>query len=96
MAKKIIWSNKSLLDRYSIYRFWLHHNQSDTFSNKLEKLFNETVNLIAKYPDIGTKTDYANVRVKVLRNYKIFYRVISDSIEIIWDSRQNPDDLKIT
>lgn len=97
MAKEIVWTETSIKDRLSIYQFWIDHNQSDTFSIKLELLFNESAKLVAIFPDAGTKTDFENIRVKVVRSYKLFYRNQNDRIEIlrVWDSRQNPSTLKI-
>lgn len=97
MAKKIIWTETSIIDRFRIYQFWLEHNRSDSYSEKLERLFNESVRLISLYPEIGTRTDFPEIHVKVIRNYKLFYRNKADTIEIIrvWDTHQNPDKLKI-
>ncbi|MCW5903441.1 MAG: hypothetical protein KIT30_13305 [Cyclobacteriaceae bacterium] len=46
---------------------------------------------------MGTPTDYQDLKVKIVRNYKLFYRDTSNRIEIIrvWDTRQNPKDLKL-
>lgn len=97
MAKKIVWTETAVKDRFEIYRFWLWHNKSDTYSKKLEQLFEESSKMLSKFPGMGTKTDYQGVRVKVVRNYKIFYQAFDDRIEIIrvWDARQDPTDLKI-
>lgn len=96
MAKKIIWSESAVTDRFKIYSFWLDHNRSNFYSEKLERLFNKSVKLITLYPEIGTQTDFAEVQVKIIRNYKLFYRNNSEAIEVIrvWDTRQNPDNLK--
>ena len=53
--------------------------------------------MISLFPEIGTKTDFPEIRVKVIRDFKIFYRDRIDSIEIIrvWDTRRNPTDLQI-
>lgn len=97
MAKEIKWSRASIEDRFSIYNFWLDHNKSETYSQQLEILFNNAAKLIAEYPAIGTQTDIPNLRVKVVRNYKLFYLNLEDTIQIVrvWDSRQNPNDLKL-
>ena len=44
---------------------------------------------------MGTPTDFEDLRVKVIRNYKLFYKDTPNRIEIIrvWDSRQDPKDL---
>ena len=80
-----------------IYHFWIDHNKSDSYSKKLETLFNEAARLISEFPEIGIETDYPNLRVKVINRYKLFYLNEADKIQIIrvWDSRQNPIALKI-
>lgn len=97
MAKKIVWSHTSIRDRFNIYEFWLNKTKSDLYSEKLEKLFTEAVKLLAEFPEIGTQTDFANVRVKVVRDYKVFYVNLNDSIHIIrvWGTKQNPADLEL-
>ncbi len=97
MARQVIWSNKAVLDRYQIYKFWVYNNQSETYSKKLELLFQEAANLFFQLPEVGAKTDIDGVRVKVVRSYKLFYRVLVDGVVIlrVWDTRQNPEELKI-
>lgn len=96
MAKEIEWTLTSIQDRLLIYHFWIDHNKSDSYSKKLEVLFNEATKLISEFPEIGIETDYPNLRVKVINRYKLFYLNEVDKIQIIrvWDSRQNPADLK--
>jgi plasmid stabilization system protein ParE len=97
MAKEVIWAFRAVQDRDGIYRFWEHHNQSDSYSKKLDLLFQEAVRLISQFPALGPLTAFPGVRVKIVRTFKIFYRVNSETIEIVrvWDSHQNPDTLKI-
>ena len=97
MAKKIEWTQTSIQDRFRIYHFWIENNKSDSYSKKLEILFNEAAQLISEFPEIGTETDYLDLRVKVVKGYKLFYRHQIDKIQIIrvWDSRQNPSDLEL-
>ena len=96
MAKKIEWTQTSIQDRFTIYHFWIDNNKSDSYSKKLEILFNEAAKLISEFPEIGTETDYPNLRVKVIKSYKLFYINEVDKIQIVrlWDSRQNPSDLE--
>ena len=65
MAKKIEWTETSIRDRFSIYEFWIRNNKSDSYSKKLEILFNEAARLISEFPEIGTETDFPGIRVKV-------------------------------
>jgi hypothetical protein len=51
MAKKVEWTQSSIQDRFAIYQFWVEHNKSELFSEKLEILFKEASKLIAEFPD---------------------------------------------
>lgn len=97
MAKEIEWTLTSLQDRFKIYFYWIDHNKSDIYSKKLEILFNEAGKIISEFPEIGTETDHPNLRVKVVKNYKLFYLNQIDKVQIIrvWDSRQNTVNLKL-
>ena len=97
MAKKIEWTETSIHDRLRIYLFWIENNKSDFYSKKLEILFNEAAKLISEFPDMGTQTDYPDLRVKVVSRYKLFYINQADKIQIVrvWDSRQNPTDFNL-
>lgn len=96
MAKKIVWTQTAIQDRFRIYQYWSQKNKSNLFSEKLERLFNEAAILLSEFSEIGTQTDFKDIRVKVIRNYKLFYLNLLDSIQIIrvWDSSQNPDNLE--
>ena len=97
MVKEVVWNIRALQDRTSIYQYWLFHNQLDSYSKKLEFLFQSSAKFIAAFPEIGTKTEIPGVRVKITRNFKFFYRFDSEAIEIlrVWDSHQNHDTLKL-
>lgn len=96
MAKKVEWTLSSVQDRFEIYRFWIEKNKSDSYSEKLELLFNEAAKLLSEFPEIGTETDFPGLRIKVIRSYKLFYLNQPDKIQIlrVWDSRQDPRSLK--
>jgi plasmid stabilization system protein ParE len=70
-------------------------NGNKEYSKKLNKNIQTTINLIAINPFLGRKSDFENIRVFVLKTYKIFYQVENDAITIhlIWDTRQNHDKL---
>ncbi|SDD03222.1 toxin YoeB [Algoriphagus faecimaris] len=97
MAKKVRWTTIAINDRVAIYKYWLLRNQSDHFPEKLEQLFEKSAFLISIFPKIGAQTNYRNVYSKVVREYKIFYRITEDEIQIlrVWDSRRNPDSLAL-
>lgn len=94
MAKRITWTYRAHQDRKNILYYWKQHNQSNTYSRKLNLLIKKAVSLIAAHPHIGRRTNVENVRVKLVRDYLIFYEEIQDSIFIlsIWDNRRNPEE----
>ncbi len=94
MAKRITWSQRAHRDRKEILLYWKEHNQSSAYSRRLNTLIKKTVELIASHPNIGRKTDIENVRVKLIRDYLIFYESDEENIFIlsIWDNRRNPED----
>ncbi|MEQ9232053.1 MAG: type II toxin-antitoxin system RelE/ParE family toxin [Cyclobacteriaceae bacterium] len=93
MAKKIRWTNRAIIDRANIYKYWLQRNQSNSYPEKLEQLFEKSAETISNFPKIGSLTDYRNVYSKVVGDYKIFYRIEHDEIQVlrVWDTRQHPD-----
>jgi len=97
MAKRVIWTKNAQKERKEILKYWIERNKSKTYSKKLNELFKDSINLLKLRPEIGKKTDIENVRIKIIRDYLIFYESSSDKIYIlsIWDSRQDPNSLKI-
>ena len=94
MAKRITWTLKAHRDRKEILLYWRAHNQSNTYSAKLNLLIKKAVALIALHPKIGRRTSVVNVRVKLVRDYFIFYEDTTEEIFIlaIWDNRRNPEE----
>lgn len=95
--RKIIWSHRAKIRRYSILEYYIEQNKNNSFARKLNEQLNRSTRLISKYPNIGIKTDIDGVRGLIINNFILFYEVDKDSIIIhhIWDSRQNPDELQI-
>ena len=97
MAKQITWSPLAIRKRSEILQFWINHNKSDTYSKKLNTSFRLATTLLSEYPEIGKPTTNENVRFKIVRHYLLFYEIRESNIYIltIWDSRQNPDSLRL-
>jgi toxin YoeB len=92
MVKKIVWSATAQNDRKEILLYWKQRNKSDSYSRKLNYLFNDAANLIAKFPKVGKPSGYNDTRIKVVRDYLIVYKEYENLILIVtvWDSRRNP------
>jgi len=96
MAKEIRWSLKADQDRQAIEDYWTNRNKSNTYSLKLDQLFREAVELVSNSPETGKPTQYPSIRIKIVRDYLIYYRIGDAYIQIIriWDSRRNPKKFK--
>ncbi len=96
-SKKIVWTVKANLERKEILEYWIKRNKSSTYSIKLNKLFIGTIKHLSRNPMIGRKTDFENVRVKLVRNYLIFYEFDSELLKVlsIWDGKRNEENLRI-
>ncbi|MFT6214412.1 MAG: toxin YoeB [Roseivirga sp.] len=97
MVKQVVWSPRAQSERKSVLKYWLNRNKSKTYSLKLNLLIKEGISLILSNQEIGRKTDVPNVRIKIVRDYLIFYEVQNETIYILsfWDSRQNPEKLRL-
>jgi len=96
MVKQVIWTKLAHENRKAIIDYWTDRNKSNTYSKRLNKLFESTIELISKYPKIGRKAEIEDIRIKVVKDYLVTYREKETSIEIltIWDQRQDPDNFK--
>jgi len=92
MARQLVWTFQAQDDRKRIFKYWNTRNQSTLYSKKLNRLFTESLKLVCKRPLIGKRTNVANVRAKIVRDYMIFYEITDEYIVVltIWDNRQNP------
>ena len=81
MARRVRWSLPAQDDRKAIFTNWSKNNQSNLYSRKLNRLFNEAIISLTKY----------NVHIKVVREYLIVYEVLDEELVIlrIWDGRQD-------
>ena len=96
MAKEIVWSKRALIERFQILDYWINRNKSSVFSRKLDNLFIQNIELLTHHPFIGKKTNFKQVRIKIVRNYLIFYQIEETKINIlsVKDGRQNPSKFK--
>ena len=97
MAYKIVWTEKANFERLRILQFWIDNNKSRAFSLKLDKLFISAIRDLSKKPTIGRKSEFENVRVKIVREYLIFYEIVRQDLVIlsVWDGRRDKKTLKI-
>ncbi|KFF07802.1 type II toxin-antitoxin system RelE/ParE family toxin [Chryseobacterium luteum] len=94
-GRKVIWTHKANIERKEILEYWIFRNQSKTFSIKLNELIISSIKLLSQFPLIGRKTAVSNVRVKVVKDYLIFYEFSEAELIIlsIWDGRRKENEI---
>ena len=53
MAKQIIWTSNAIQDQLHILEYWSGVIGNNNYSKYLNKSFNETINTISQFPEIG-------------------------------------------
>ncbi|PKP25436.1 MAG: type II toxin-antitoxin system RelE/ParE family toxin [Bacteroidetes bacterium HGW-Bacteroidetes-2] len=95
--RKIIWTKKAIVEKKEILEYWINRNKSKSFSTKLNQLILEDLRTLSVNPEIGKKTDFENIRVIMIRDYLLFFEIHKNELVVlaIWDSRRNPNKMKI-
>jgi plasmid stabilization system protein ParE len=96
MTKNVVWSRRAEIDMTEIKAFYDKRNKSTAYSDKLLKAFQNTADLIEKYPHLGRLSSYDRVRGVVVSNFILFYEILEKHVLIltVWDCRQNPEQLE--
>uniref|UniRef100_UPI00338E8A33 type II toxin-antitoxin system RelE/ParE family toxin n=1 Tax=Algoriphagus sp. TaxID=1872435 RepID=UPI00338E8A33 len=95
--RKLIWSHLAKIRLFEILDFYTHRNKSSDFSKKLYREFYQKLRLTINNPELGIKTDFDSIRGVIVRDFILFYELSPDHIIVhtVWDTRQNPEKLKI-
>jgi len=93
--REVKWTLRALKDKMTIYTYWINNNKSVAYPQKLEHFFNDVLVLTASFPFSGQQTDFKDVRIQIVKHYKLVYRITDTAIEVLtlWDSRQDPKTL---
>lgn len=96
-SRKVIWSSRAKKEKRNIFKYWNNRNKSQIYSKKLNGLFNEKISLITEKPFVGRKTNIKNVRIVLVKNNLLIYKIFKSHIIIVsvWEGRQNPENLEI-
>jgi toxin YoeB len=96
MAFKIVWSEKALIDLSQILNYWVERNKSNLYSLKLSEMILNRVELLAKYPNLGKRTNAKEIRAHLVKDYFLFYKIKDKNLIIIsvFDTRKDPKKIK--
>lgn len=97
MAKRIVWAPEAVADRIQILDYWYKSLGTKAYSQKLDQVFKETIELLSHFPLLGRQLNNREERVFVKDHYQIFYLTEEEAIKILhlWDSRRNPEELNL-
>lgn len=97
MALKVVWTAPAQAQRKSVLSYWVKRNGSAAYSLKLDLRFRSALRMISRNPKLGRPTTYADVRVKTVGDYLLFYRVeaLTVVVLVLWDARQDPESLRV-
>lgn len=97
VKKEIKWTLKAIHDKLDILDYWIDRNKSKAYSEKLDKLFDKSLESLSIHPEHGKKTNYKNIRIKIVRQYLIYYLIQEQHLEVvrIWDARRDPKKIKV-
>ncbi|GJH41191.1 hypothetical protein RCZ04_17410 [Capnocytophaga sp. HP1101] len=99
MCKQVVWAPRAELEYLSTLDFWIEHNKSSAYSQKIIAEVEATEIRIMQFPysnPIAYQTPQKEIRrAIVLLNFSLFYEVFHDKIEIVFffDNRDNPEKL---
>lgn len=95
MAKRVIWTESARIGRRLILEYWLKRTGNIEYSKKLAQEFNDRVDYLKKFPEIGKESDYPTVRTTACGHFSIFYSITVDAIVIIgiYDTRRDPSEI---
>ncbi|AYN01576.1 type II toxin-antitoxin system RelE/ParE family toxin [Chryseobacterium sp. 3008163] len=97
---KVKWTSEAQEQYFKTLEFWIDHNQSTSYSEKIIEEIINTESLLIINPFIGLIVENTNDKVRrvlILHNFSLYYRITYDTLEIIsfWGNKMNPDDLKL-
>ncbi len=97
VARRIIWTTAAKLQLQEIFEYFNSRNMSKLYSLKLNRIIQTELKSLLLQSNIGKKTDIINVRGLLIENYFVFYEINQKDIVIlsVWDTRQNPENLKM-
>lgn len=97
--RRIVWLEDAKNDLKEIVSYYNKRNGSSVYSRKLVNVLKSSLLLLETNPLLGIKVkDKENYRVLIIKDYKVFYRILLNRIEImlVWDTRQNPDKIPVS
>lgn len=95
----IKWTDKAQEEYLKTLSFWITHNKSKTFSQKIMSEVIKAEKYLSATPFSNSLLDTARkiYKAPILKHFSLIYTIDNKTVIIVsfWDNRRNPDDLKI-
>lgn len=96
MVLQVKWTDEATLQFKEILSYWEDRNGSSTYSEKLLNFVDKSILRLQEYPEIGRKTENKRIRLKIIKDYFLYYSFDNNQLTVlgISDMRRNPKYLK--
>jgi len=93
VALQIVWTPEASQHFEEILEYWIKRNGSPIYSQKLYQTVKSSLRVLAKYPASGKLTERSGIRVKIVKDYYLFYTYNPDHLVIVGmcDMRRDPN-----
>ena len=82
-TREIKWTLRALKDKMAIYEYYIHRNKSIVYPQKLDRLFNEVMTLTVSFPHSRIKTEFENIRIRIVKHYKLVYKITDTALKYL-------------
>ena len=93
MALEVVWTENAIQD-YKLVIDYLLLEWSLPVAEKFAENLDKRIDVLSRFPNIGiaSKKDLSIRSIVITKHNKLYYRLLSEKIEIlnIFDTRQNP------
>jgi len=96
MALQVRWTEEAKLQFSEILNYWDDRNGSSIYSNKLLTLVDSSIIRLLEYPEIGRPTENKRIRLKIIKDYFLYYSFNEKTLVVlgISDMRRDPEYLR--
>lgn len=96
MILQVKWTKEAKVQFKDIIDYWDIRNNSTRYSQKLINIVDKAIARILEFPEIGRVTENDRIRLKIIKDYFLYYSFNDTELIVlgISDMRRDPDYLK--
>ncbi len=96
MPLEIKWTVRAEIQFNNVLDYWTERNQSRTYSHNLIDMVDEALIGLSRFPESGRQTENESIRIKIVRDYFIYYSFDEKELQVIdiCDMRRDPNYIK--